>query len=369
MLSNTIYLLSLLLTFAFRLDSKHVFKDGLKSIRGKLNSRSYTSVAVFSADLANVLSSDLGVEAANTAELQEQVSGRAIDMTVEQRERRKLAKRIVKAVQPALEEALRNESELSGRPFEKQIRELDMMLDNSILSRRESFSGSTNGEEIEIRALLKPINGGHSTLQIKVRGDEIGQHGVGGNGMTFTVGKQSEPHDVDMVDAPNETGDELDGSIAQLNGELSADAAQIVAANTPPPSTNGAKGDGPHGSANLPHNSNASAPEPPTPPLSLGGLQQSTLVSGGIPWYVEPFDPDGTTIHEERWTGPEVLREMSEELTDIDDEELEGLGGEDYDATQQDLTTTTKTSLTPATRNRNIKKNGKARRRWRGFKK
>jgi NuA3 HAT complex component NTO1 len=259
-------------------------------------------------------------------------------MTVEQRERRKLAKRIVKAVQPALEEALRNEGELSGRPFEKQIRELDMMLDNSILSRRESFAGSLNGEELEIRSMTKLPNGNHA----------------------------AESQEVDMVDVPNEGVEEADGSIAQLNGELTADTRQIVA-HTPPASTNGTKGDnGPESS----HNPNVPidpAAEPPTPPLSLGELQQPTLAAGGIPWYVEPFDPDGTTLHEERWTGPEVLREMSEELTDIDDEELNDLGGLDDDVIAQDTIAIT-TSNTPVARNRRIKKNGKPRRRWRGFK-
>jgi NuA3 HAT complex component NTO1 len=363
------YNILFLLTSTFRFDSKHVFKEGLQSIRTKLNTRSYTSVAVFSADLANVLSSDLGVEAANTAELQEQVSGRAVDLTIEQRERRKLAKRIVKAVQPALEEALRNEGELSGRPFEKQIRELDMMLDKGILSRRESFSGSANEEEVEIGPLLKAPSNGHALLPVTVQGEGLHQHDDDEMG-SITVGGKKAPdsHDVSMNDAPNELGEELDGSIAQLNGELSADTAQIIAANTPPASTNGVKGDGNNARSNLPGNKAAPAPEPPTPPLSLEGLQQSTLVAGGIPWYVEPFDPEGTMLHEERWTGPEVLREMSEELTDIDDEELQGLVDPDSDVDKQDVTTTT-TSSTPLARNRNTKKNGKARRRWRGFKK
>lgn len=356
-----------MLTSASRLDSKHVFREGLQCIRTKLNTRSYTSVAVFSADLANVLSSDLGVEAANTAELQQQVSGRAIDMTTEQRERRKLAKRIVKAVQPALEEALRNEIELAGRPFEKQIRELDMMLDNNVVSRRESFSGSNN-EEVEIQSLPKPPSGTHTPPRIIGNGERIGHHIDNQiNSFGFARSKGADSRDLDMADASDGRGDELDGSIAQLSGELTADTEQMVAANTPPASMKSVKGDGTDVKTSLPGNSGIALSGPPTPPLSLEGLQQSTLISGGIPWYVEPFDPDGTTIHEERWTGPEVLREMSVALTDIDDEELLGLGGMDSDADKQDIANMT-TSSTPVPKNRNMKKNGKPRRRWRGFK-
>jgi NuA3 HAT complex component NTO1 len=40
---------------------------------------------------------------------------------------------------------------------------------------------------------------------------------------------------------------------------------------------------------------------------------------GGLPWYLGLFDIDGTTVHEERWSGRDA---MSEELTDLDEEEL-----------------------------------------------
>ncbi|KAJ5416408.1 Zinc finger PHD-type [Penicillium cf. griseofulvum] len=40
---------------------------------------------------------------------------------------------------------------------------------------------------------------------------------------------------------------------------------------------------------------------------------------------MQPFDPVGTTVHEERWTGRDVMRGMSEELSELDEDELEGL--------------------------------------------
>ena len=327
----------------------------------KLNTRSYTSVATFSADLAHVLSSELGVEVASTAELQEQVSGRALDMTMEQRERRKLAKRIVKAVQPSLEQALRNESELSGRPFEKQMRELDMVLDNSVLSRRGSFSAMDDDEDETQHVLPSAemvIEDEASHSQGKAR--------VNGTALTGPVDSPAEDVEMlDIVDTTEEHGDDLNGPIAQLNGELLAETGQVIADNTPPPSTNGIKGDAPRDSSAVPLKAKPGA-EPPTPPLSLGDQQQSILVSGGIPWYIEPFDPDGTTVREERWTGREVLREMSEELTDLDEDELAGLGADAIETEEADVTAAT-SSITPAAKDRNTKKNGKAKRRWRGY--
>jgi NuA3 HAT complex component NTO1 len=112
------------------LDGKGTFAAGLLCIRKRLEERFYPSVASFSADLASLFTSEIGVESAgDTAELQEQIAGRASGLSIEQREKRKLAKRIIKAIQPALEDAIRKESELNRKPFEKELKELDVILD------------------------------------------------------------------------------------------------------------------------------------------------------------------------------------------------------------------------------------------------
>ncbi|KAJ6164377.1 hypothetical protein N7470_003049 [Penicillium chermesinum] len=119
------------------LDGKAVFAAGLMSIRKRLQERFYPSVASFSADLASLFTSEIGVgPAGDTAQLQEQISGRAPELSVEQREKRKLAKRIIKSIQPALEDAIRKESELNRKPYEKELKELDVILDHSVMSRR-----------------------------------------------------------------------------------------------------------------------------------------------------------------------------------------------------------------------------------------
>ena len=63
---------------------------------------------------------------------------------------------------------------------------------------------------------------------------------------------------------------------------------------------------------------------PLTPPRSEQE-QNTSLTTGGVPWYMEAFEPVGTTVHEEKWTGRDVLRDMSEALTEIGDDELNGL--------------------------------------------
>jgi NuA3 HAT complex component NTO1 len=85
---------------------------------------------------------------------------------------------------------------------------------------------------------------------------------------------------------------------------------------------------------------NSSKPtEPLSPPISTASVhrpgtanghhthsgENDVYTNGGVAWYLTPFDPMGTTVHEERYTGREVMRDMSEELSDMDEDTLMGL--------------------------------------------
>lgn len=85
-----------------------------------------------------------------------------------------------------------------------------------------------------------------------------------------------------------------------------------------PPNTNGYE----------PVAQDSAQPTPLTPPQSNGSLGRetdNTLTEGGILWYLRPFDPVGTTVVEEQWAGRDAVRSLSEELTDMDEEELNDL--------------------------------------------
>jgi NuA3 HAT complex component NTO1 len=261
------------------LDGKGTFAAGLLCIRKRLEERFYPSVASFSADLASLFTSEIGVESAgDTAELQEQIAGRASGLSIEQREKRKLAKRIIKAIQPALEDAIRKESELNRKPFEKELKELDVILDHSVMSRRDSLDmeGDTEMETAQPDAME----------DVKQTGDapEV----------------PAEPQHEDGTAPDQETAPEG-------NGEE-------------PSSEEGIK-----------PNINTTYNRHPTPELSEEE-QQLPLARGGIQWYMQPFDPVGTTIHEERWTGRDVMRGMSEELSELDEDELQDLVDDETDA-------------------------------------
>ncbi|KAL8940403.1 MAG: hypothetical protein Q9211_002292 [Gyalolechia sp. 1 TL-2023] len=281
-------------------DGKKVFHDGFSVLRNRLNERYYTSVAAFSADFGAVFSETIGLPvAADNAEIEARVAGDAAakELTLEFKNKKALAKRIIKAVQGALEDAMRKESELSGRPFEKELRDLDILLENSMRSRQDSITepqrrvigeiSERDGSAIPAEAV---VHGFDNPLNMQGSADPE----------RVPEGTRTHNHHL-TPEEPN--GISTD---AMTNGE------RLV-----------------NGTTRTPFNQAASNNcGPPTPPLSSSG-QPQVLSGGGIPWYMEPFDPDGTTVQEERWTGRDLVRGMSEELSDMDEAELSGLVGND----------------------------------------
>ncbi len=65
----------------------------------------------------------------------------------------------------------------------------------------------------------------------------------------------------------------------------------------------------------------------------MGQGPTDSLIDGGILWYMEGFVPEGTTAVEVQWAGREAVRSLSEDLTDMDDEELNGLEFDVEDST------------------------------------
>lgn len=299
-----------------------------------------------------------------------QISGRAPELSLEQREKRKLAKRIIKAIQPALEDAIKKESELNGRPFEKELKDLDLILESSVLSRRASV---TTGGVTEHESLDRPIITNGETEDMAEPEEAVPKT------EPLQSREEDEPHDIAMPDA-----DEPATSDKGQETKPEAEAAKVEAvvageANNVPTSevveSNYIAVDGvvkhshesiesqPPGGPGVPQRG------PLTPPLSFQGDQQLPLEQGGIQWYMQPFDPIGTTIHEERWTGRDVMRGMSEELSELDEDELKDLVDNELEVTEAAPNGAGDATSQPAvsTDNATVKVH-RTRRRWRGFK-
>lgn len=296
----------------------------------KLRSRVYTSVATFSSELGAVFRSVAGVDlGGNTIEPQNNPTENATCddiLTANQREGKKLAKRILRAIQQPLQEARYKEAELSGKPFETQLRGWDTSSQNKgnvpvnlLSSHEDDGSESKTGEETAIWEA--PTFSDVDTSNVP-----RGVYGLRGTGNTpspsgdaicrMAEGRAYSEAEIPVKDSsvasfPNPTATDhfatkndeipdqriMDGAMLQLYNEM-------LRGNT--------------------RTSPMKPADPLTPPHSEKALLAAT-VHGGIPWYLEPFDPVGTTVHEERWTGREVMRAMTEELSEIDEAEMKGL--------------------------------------------
>lgn len=291
-----------------------MFREGFADLEERLNRRSHTSVEAFSEKFGDVLKAALDPPSTvDATEGQLLINGEVLtkDLIADHKAKKMLANRIVKAVKGPLEDAMRKESELLGRPHEKELRDLDRLLEASVRSRRDSRNGSQLGD----------VGGDPIQQRQSIRGGSSDENSANSS----------------TQDASNLVDIEIDPAITQTSHREQATASKLAKHKghrqqpTPEsmPPTNGAAGYDHTSNGNTDETifhqiGRATPPEPVTPPLSSGGHSQP-LSQGGIPWYMECFDPVGTTIEEERWKGRELVRGMSEVLSDMDEEELSGL--------------------------------------------
>ncbi|KAI8274230.1 peregrin [Colletotrichum sp. SAR11_57] len=342
---------------------KNIFKEGLLELQDKLEQRFYTNTLVFTHDLCEVINVGINTE---PPALEEEPLSPVKQNFHDPRQRKALGKRILKDVQPRLEAALRTEADITHKPLDTLTKELEGMLEASIEFRQPSITVSRAEESTEPSqdtimvdatdesvpaAVLKPEPGpeqkqqGPEDLQITVASEE-----------SVAKAKEEEdimrPPDDDEMDVDAEGEDDDEGNIEvntstlekpndvhssnssvaghEGNGKAADKPETIVPTIVPPPS------DTPPETNGYVSIARPSQPAPPTPPQSNGSLgNESTdpLSEGGVPWYFKEFKPKGTTIVEEQWAGREALRSLSEDLTDMDEQELEGLAFDVEDST------------------------------------
>jgi NuA3 HAT complex component NTO1 len=347
------------------LDIKDVFTAGLVKIQAKLKQRFYAEATALAQDLASIFSigiedGPLGKPGGAQTTSQEQVSPSKHSAN-DIRERRKLAKRIIKAVQPQLEIAVRAEADLTKKSGDKMIHDLEALLEACLHSRQPPVSDDIDGvsgqtESKLVNKALEPLTGS-GTMDVDLHDEDA---------------PGEEVDDAELYPSGSIAGDA--GSILPLDGDVNAEAVDHVKITFPnsglkssdtPPDTNGYH-------PALEHHQ----PPPPTPPVSNGGAysasgqdigngdHSSFLTDGGKPWYLKNnFDIEGSVIREVQWTGRDVVRGMSEELSEMDDDELKGMGEEmeGVECEAEDIADVAQVEAVPKT------KKAKAKKRWRGY--
>ncbi|KAI0910430.1 hypothetical protein F4823DRAFT_590172 [Ustulina deusta] len=316
---------------------KNLFYDNLLPISSRIDERYYTTTLTLAHDLCDVI--HIGINTEPDA-LIEAPQHSVLSLTIstktdfsDYRDRKKLGKRILKAVQPQLEMALRLEAEANHRSFEGLKQELETMMEASLEYRPKAVAIEGDGE-------------GEQSQDVIMVDSSAAVIAVGGmNHHSVATGDGNE--DVAMVDANNQATS-TDGSIEVDTSVIEADtkfkATQVTTDVTPVPGSGVAEtkpdvsGTSDTQSINTPPAINGyisvpttSQPAPPTPPQSNGSLGRQpmdALTDGGVLWYLQEFEPEGTSAAQEQWNARNVVRSLSEELTEIDDDELKGLGVE-----------------------------------------
>lgn len=279
------------------------------------------------------------------------------------KERQKFARKIIKAVRPQLEAALQAEADIAKKPVEGLLKDMELLFEASLETRTDLINGSTktsDGLTNHTNVAINHTNPNGSAV------DEAGQVPIVEN-----VAEQSPVRNGDLVELAQSNGQQ---DVTESTTAAHAEAVNITGIGSvqntedvkPTILTNG----------NTPPDTNGyiSAlehiqPPPPTPPLSNGGINidtQNNLRGGGVPWYLENFNVIGTTVSEERWSGRDVVRGMSEELSEIDDEQLKGLMS--VDAMDLDVDLGIDTAVQPTASTPKLTKKGKKKKPFKGFK-
>lgn len=292
----------------YRLDEKTLyFKPGFDTLALQVRERYFTSVQDFSHQLSLTIAKRMSpnedvegdIDTIRTQLNDSRGTAEHLALSVEQKEVKKLAKRILRAVKEPLEDALKKEADLKGKELEEEIRKLDAM---------------------GIFAAAKALDVGESPVKANSKRRAASD-------ASAAAGASPPDEDVDMLDADERTAE----AVIQL--QIPGTNETVPIPNNKKirrPASGRASSTSTSGGPITRHNSSNGNPptEPLSPPLSADSVPLASpdpsdvFASGGIPWYLAPFDPDGTTIHEERYTGREVMRAMSEELSDMDEDTL-----------------------------------------------
>ncbi|KFY13773.1 hypothetical protein V492_03044 [Pseudogymnoascus sp. VKM F-4246] len=348
---------------ALALDIKRTFTAGLWQVQNRLHRRYYVQATTLAEDIAVICKK--GIEAVAATLPSEATVGSAeynslLKVAIhEVKDRKKLAKRIIKAIQPQLEIAVRAEADLLQKSPDKMVADLELVLEGCIDISPEALLGPTRHGTADPTVAVQSIEGADTAADDNV--DVNQQISVEAEAADSIA--QAEATDIDMVDedAPGEIDDgDAFPSIAVAEPEAGEDSPTKPAAQEPAAAQST---DTPPGATDYPapaHN----LPQPPTPPVSNPGAGSivsqdlaptsgvasvappgSFLTGGGKPWYLENYDPKTRTFEEpppaveEAGAGEvevevEVEEEVEEdvgratsdeELSEIDDEEMRDL--------------------------------------------
>lgn len=295
----------------------------MSKLQSKFDKRLYTTTLDFAHDLCEII--NVGINTEPKSEFDNQPRFELVESPTKPPakvlDRKRLGKRILGTVKPQLETALKSEADITSKSYAILRTELEGMMDASLEVRKiplskpeaESSGQGESSSQKEQDVIMADTSEDAHIIVVEVQSDGA----AGGDGDRMDVDELSiEVRDEDATETKGKApANPDDGASFKAHEEHLPNGIQSAPT---PPNTNGY--------ISVSHAS--TGPTPLTPPQSNGSLGRGTdnmLTEGGVPWYLKAFEPVGTTATEEQWSGRDVLRSMSEELTDMDEAELNDL--------------------------------------------
>ncbi|TQV99955.1 PHD finger domain-containing protein [Cordyceps javanica] len=302
---------------------KELFEEGLESVTERVERRHYTTVMLFAQDLCEVISKGIRTPPAEVPD-DESTSGSRFEGAAASlskpsfadiRERRKLGKRILKSVQPFLEAAVRVEAEISNKPPEPLVTELESLIEASL----DTTKPAETSQDVVMADAV-------SATEITVKGPADGNAAAYADADAMDTAEDDVVHDHIEVDTSGlGIVDTTALTAAKSDKNLKA-ATRGVGSSSASPDDGGD-----YSVLRQPQEG------PPTPPQSNGSLGRDPtdpLTEGGVLWHLKCFEPRGTSAlleHTPAAAAPggfDAARLLSEDLTDLDEVELKGLGAD-----------------------------------------
>ncbi|GAB7343947.1 hypothetical protein MBLNU457_1895t2 [Dothideomycetes sp. NU457] len=305
---------------AKKLDEKtDFFASGFADIEDKLSDRCYTSVAAFSAEIGAVLISALahtnaqlaGEAASDITEMHNQYGGRLTleqrqAMTAEQKQRQAVAKRIIRAIKEPLEDAMKKEADLKGITYDKTSKPLE-----NIDAQFEDSASRASPTKSTAHSLVNGDVDDRRPSDISA----IAGASPGGTNEDVTMTEAPPTQEETIRVASKATSMKRKASAIDTT-HIAKDAQPTQAPSPPISSSSQTAAD---------RVSSVSNSSTRSGPASAHTADSFSI--GGVPFYMKSFDPIGTTIHDEEAPAqaPVLEAELSDELSDIDDEEFKKL--------------------------------------------
>ena len=303
------------LLMRYRLDIKNIFTDGLNKILARLRKTFYTTTMPLVRELSVVFTAGIVSEPTPQPEADLHNSSSPKKPAVDIKERRKLAKRIIKAIQPQFETALRAEADISGIDFEKELKKLEHLWEVCLEAEAESHK---DGEGDVAMTEAGPDGVGYTNGDSATEG-RTGHYGQGGDVIDVEMEDVDAPYDEDDIVVDVSTGYLED---AKDDGDTITAALAEVNGNKAPVKPNGLKGADMNGHIHSTENGQLGIQLLPEPVINDNPATDNTLIEGGVPHFLRGFfNIEGTNITEIAIDEPDP----SEELSEMDDEQVNQL--------------------------------------------